>query len=131
MTRHHAARFAASPKSLGYRMPAEYAPHKRSWMMWPCRAEVWPDMAATKRDYAKVALAIAEFEPLCMAVRPEDAAEARQMLGSGIEIFELPLDDSWARDAEPNFATDGKGGKSVHLFGLGRQIRALRQGRRL
>ena len=76
MTAHNPARFAASPKSLGYRMPAEYAPHKRTWMMWPTRAEVWPDMEATKRDYAKVAHAIAEFEPLCMAVRPEDAAEA-------------------------------------------------------
>ena len=39
-----------SPKSLGFHMPAEYAPHKRTWMMWPSRAEVWPDIAATKRD---------------------------------------------------------------------------------
>jgi agmatine deiminase len=107
---------ARSPKSLGYRMPAEYAPHKRTWMMWPNRAEVWPDMAATKRDYAAVAQAIAEFEPLCMAVRPEDAAEARVMLGSGIELFEVPLDDSWARDAGPNFVLDAKGNKAASLF---------------
>ena len=93
MTHHDAARFAASPKSLGFRMPAEYAPHKRTWMMWPTRAEVWPDMEATKRDYVKVARAIAEFEPLCMAVRPEDAVEAQALLGNGIELFEVPLDD--------------------------------------
>ena len=116
MTRHDPARFAASPRSLGYRMPAEYAPHKRTWMMWPTRAEVWPDMSATKRDYVKVARAIAEFEPLCMAVCPEDAAEARAMLGNGIELFEVPLDDSWARDAGPNFVVDGKGGKAASLF---------------
>jgi agmatine deiminase len=116
MTRHDLAHLAVSPKSLGYRMPAEYAPHKRSWMMWPCRSEVWPDMAATKRDYVKVAHAIAEFEPLCMAVRPEDATEARNLLGAGIEIFEVPLDDSWARDAGPNFVVDGKGQKAASLF---------------
>ena len=58
MTQHNPARFSASPRSQGYCMPAEYAPHKRSWMMWPCRPEVWPDMAATKRDYALVAQAI-------------------------------------------------------------------------
>lgn len=116
MTAQDPARFAASPKSLGYRMPAEYAPHKRTWMMWPTRAEVWPDMAATKADYAKVAQAIAEFEPLYMAVNPADAAEARAMLGSGIEIFEVPIDDSWARDAGPNFVLDGKGGKAASLF---------------
>ncbi len=89
MTHQDPTRFAASPKSLGFHMPAEYAPHKRSWMMWPSRAEVWPDMAATKRDYAAVAQAIAEFEPMCMAVQPEDAAEARAMLGSAIELFEV------------------------------------------
>ena len=82
MTRQDPALRPASPKSLGFHMPAEYAPHKRTWMMWPTRAEVWPDMAATKRDYALVAQAIAEFEPMCMAVRPEDAAEARSLLGS-------------------------------------------------
>lgn len=47
-------------------MPAEWALHERSWMMWPSRVEVWPDMAATRRDYAAVAHAIREFEPLTM-----------------------------------------------------------------
>jgi len=105
-----------SPKSLGYRMPAEFALHERTWMMWPCRAEVWPDMAATKRDYAKVARAISEFEPVCMAVRPEDRAEAWKLLGSGIELFEVPLDDSWARDAGPNFVVDSQGNRAASLF---------------
>ena len=66
MTRQDPARFAASPRSLGYRMPAEYAPHKRTWMMWPTRTEVWDDIAATKRDYAAVAHAIREFEPVTL-----------------------------------------------------------------
>lgn len=116
MTRHDPARLAASPRSLGYRMPAEYGPHKRTWMMWPARAEVWPDMAATKADYVKVAQAIAEFEPVCMAVNPADAAEARAMLGGRIEIFEVPVDDSWARDAGPNFVVNGEGRKAASLF---------------
>ena len=107
---------ATTPKSLGYRMPAEYAPHLRTWMMWPCRAEVWPDMAATRRDYAAVAHAIRAFEPLTMAVRPQDMAGARHLLGSDIDLFEVPLDDSWARDAGPNFVTDGKGGRAASLF---------------
>ncbi|MCP4375585.1 MAG: agmatine deiminase family protein, partial [bacterium] len=45
-------------------MPAEWALHERSWMMWPCRTEVWPDMTATRKDYVSVAHAIREFEPL-------------------------------------------------------------------
>ena len=56
-------------------MPGEFAPHAATWMMWPCRAGVWPDMAATRRAYASVAHAIRDFEPLRMAVRPGDKAE--------------------------------------------------------
>ena len=65
-----------TPRQAGFAMPAEWALHKRTWMMWPTRAEVWDDMAATKRDYAAVAHAIREFEPVTMAVRPADMAEA-------------------------------------------------------
>lgn len=105
-----------TPRDLGYRMPAEYARHARTWMMWPCRAEVWPDMAATRRSYAAVAHAIREFEPLTMAVRPQDVADARALLGSDIGIVEMPLDDSWARDAGPNFVVDANGNKAAALF---------------
>jgi agmatine deiminase len=107
---------SASPRSLGYRMPAEFAPHTRTWMMWPCRSEIWSDVAATKTDYAAVAHAIREFEPLTMAVRPQDMAEARRLLGGDIDLFEVPLDDSWARDAGPNFLKDAKGNKAASLF---------------
>ena len=105
-----------SPRSLGYRMPAEYAPHLRTWMMWPSRDEIWSDPAATKRDYAAVAHAIAEFEPLTMAVRSQDMAEARNMLGRDVTLFETPIDDSWARDAGPNFVKDRAGNRAASLF---------------
>lgn len=38
------------------------------------------------------------------------------MLGGGIEIFEVPIDDSWARDAGPNFVVNGEGRKAASLF---------------
>ena len=93
-------------------MPAEWALHERSWMMWPCRTVVWPDMAATRKDFVTVAHAIREFEPLIMAVNPEDETEARSMLGSDIEIAVTPLDDSWARDAGPCFLVDDQGNRA-------------------
>ncbi len=109
---------ASTPRQEGFRMPAEWALHERTWMMWPCRAEVWPDMAATKRDYAGVAHAIREFEPLTMAVNQCDEAEARSMLGSDIEIAVTALDDSWARDAGPCFLVDGEGNRAGVNFGF-------------
>lgn len=105
-----------TPKNAGFFMPAEYAPHLRTWMMWPSRSEVWNDMAATRANYAAVAHAVRDFEPLTMLVRPEDIAAARSLLGADIEILEAPIDDSWARDAGPNFLIDGKGNRAGAVF---------------
>lgn len=97
----------ADPRDHGYYMPAEWAPHECCWMAWPCRDALWADLLAAKRDYVSVANAIARFEPVRMLVRPGDLEEARRMLGRGIEIIEMPIDDSWTRDSGPNFLVGG------------------------
>lgn len=86
--------------------------------MWPCRSVVWPDMTATRKSYAAVAHAIRAFEPVTMVVHPDDRTEAADMLGSDIGILEIPIDDSWARDAGPNFLLDAGGTKAAAVFGF-------------
>jgi len=98
-----------SAQSQGYQMPAEWSEHARTWMMWPSRKEVWSDLKETKRNYVDVAKAIAQFEPVTMLVSPEDQAEAEEMLGHGIDIMVCPINDSWARDAGPNFLLGKEG----------------------
>jgi agmatine deiminase len=100
-----------TPASLGFHMPAEWSAHQRTWMAWPCRTELWSEegLEPARLAYAAVAKAISRFDKLTMAVRPEDAAGAKAMLGSGIETFPVPLDDSWARDIGPSFVVDGAG----------------------
>ncbi|MEL6646512.1 MAG: agmatine deiminase family protein [Pseudomonadota bacterium] len=98
-----------TPKAAGFSMPPEWELHARTWMMWPCRKVVWPDMEATRRNYRDVAHAIRDFEPLTMVVRPEDMEGARNLLGSDIDLIDHPIDDSWARDAGPNFLKDAAG----------------------
>src|SRR6185437_8791158 len=98
----------------GFSMPAEWMPHARTWMAWPCRREAWDGpqgLARAKNAYAAVAKAISRFEPVVMAARPQDAAEAHT--ASGCEIFEVPLDDSWARDIGPTFVTGPSGRAAV------------------
>jgi agmatine deiminase len=57
----------ARPADDGFFMPAEWTPHERCWMEWPCRAELWGDRLEAARDaYAEVATAIARFEPVTM-----------------------------------------------------------------
>ncbi|HET9364853.1 MAG TPA: agmatine deiminase family protein, partial [Candidatus Angelobacter sp.] len=33
---------SATPRSLGYRMPAEWAPHAATWLAWPHNKNDWP-----------------------------------------------------------------------------------------
>ena len=98
---------STDPRTLGYYMPAEWAPHTCCWMAWPCRDGLWADEQATRQDYANVANAIARFEPVKMLVPPEKLADAAALLGTGVEIIEMQIDDSWARDSGPNFLVGG------------------------
>ena len=95
------------PRDHGYYMPAEWAPHTCCWMAWPCREGLWADEVATSQDYANVANTIGRFEPVRMLVPPHKTTDARRLLGENVEIVELPIDDSWARDNGPNFLTGG------------------------
>jgi agmatine deiminase len=92
-------------------MPAEWEPHARCWMMWPRRTEIWPSLPDTCREFANVAEAIAAFEPVTMAVHPEDVDAAKRCLPGEVTLFPVPIDDSWARDAGPCFLVDDEGGR--------------------
>ncbi|HEX3667272.1 MAG TPA: agmatine deiminase family protein [Rhizomicrobium sp.] len=94
------------PAAEGFRMPAEWEPHTSTWMCWPCRLDPWgiaERLSRARGATSRVATAVAHFEPVILAVRPEDVSEAREACGPAVEIFEVALDDSWARDIGPSF----------------------------
>ncbi len=99
-------------------MPGEWEPHELTIMGWPCRRELWGETISRARaDYAEVANAIAAFEPVLMLANPgADAAEARAACGAGVEIAELPLDDSWLRDCGPIYVRDADGRRQAIHF---------------
>jgi agmatine deiminase len=103
------------PARDGYAMPAEWATHARTWICWPCRTEAWggPEgLLRAKQAYARVARAVSSFEPVTIAARHQDVAEAKLATSGRVELFEVPLDDSWARDIGPTFVTRD-GGKAA------------------
>jgi agmatine deiminase len=104
------------PVRDGFVWPAEWAPHARTWMCWPCRTEVWdgPEgLLRARQAFARVARAISTFEPVTMAVRPQDAAEAKLATKGKVALFEVPLDDSWARDMGPTFLRGPAGARAA------------------
>jgi len=102
------------------RTPAEWEPHERTIMGWPCRAELWGEtMNEARADYAAVANGIAAFEPVTMIANPgADAVGARAACASGVEIVELALDDSWLRDCGPIYVRDDDGRRVAVHFGF-------------
>jgi len=92
-------------------MPPEWAEHERTLMAWPTRVALWGDaLGEARRVYAEIARAIAAFEPVLMVAPPGSGAEARDLCGGGVEVVEIPIDDSWIRDSGPIFVT-GPGGR--------------------
>ena len=96
------------PRDFGYYMPGEWARHSCCWMAWPCRKGFWADTDATQHDYANLANTIARFETVKMLVPAHKIDAATLMLGKNVEVIEMPIDDSWARDSGPNFFIGGE-----------------------
>lgn len=94
-------------------MPAEWAPHERTWMAWPSAGytlgETAEEAEAARTAWAQVANAIINFEPLSMLVETESLELARAYLDARIEIIEAELNDAWMRDIGPTFVKDQDG----------------------
>ena len=102
----------STPRADGFAMPAEWAPHRQTWMAWPERPDNWrlggkPAQAA----FTAVAKAIARFEPVTVCVSAGQYENARARLDDpAIRVVEMSTDDAWVRDTGPTFVTDGQGG---------------------
>jgi agmatine deiminase len=107
----------STPRAAGYVMPAEWDQHAAGLLQWPARGELWGSrLDEAKADYAAVASAIADFEPVVMICPPGHGRDVTDRCGSGVEALELPLDDSWVRDNGPIFVRDGHGDLAVVNF---------------
>ena len=123
-------------------MPAEWSAHAATWMVWPHNQQLWEKgwgvtLAQVQSDFARVANAIARFEPVKLVVDPTARASAAALCGANIELIELAVDDSWCRDSGPSFVCHPRhgvagvswrfnawGGKSAHARDetLGRRV---------
>ncbi|WP_439864979.1 agmatine deiminase family protein [Pseudomonas antarctica] len=95
-------------QSKGWWMPAEWSPHAATWMVWPHNQALWETtwgvtLAQVQEDFARVANAIARFEPVKMVVDPSAVASASALCGPRVELIPQPVNDSWCRDSGPSF----------------------------
>jgi agmatine deiminase len=95
---------------MTYLMPAEWAPHVRTWMSWPpIGGPVQRSGADVAPAWAGVANAVAGFEPVTMLATPESLEQARSLLDPRVALLPAELDDGWLRDSGPTFVFDDVG----------------------
>ncbi|WP_133915797.1 agmatine deiminase family protein [Streptomyces sp. NBC_00582] len=97
-----------TPAADGFRMPAEWTPHERTWMAWPGPNPTFADdedLAAARAAWARVARTVRRFEPVTVVCGPGQSAQAVSLLGEGVDVVERDLDDAWMRDIGPTFLT--------------------------
>jgi agmatine deiminase len=125
-SRRSAGRPAATPAALGYAMPAEWAPHRATWLSWPHDSVTWPGrrMEAARRTFAAMAAALADGERVEILVKNAVLErEARSMLSdvgaraSRIRFRRIPTADAWMRDFGPTFLVRrrGRGPKRAYV----------------
>jgi len=98
-------------------MPAEWEPHRATYLVWPHNRDTWPGkFELIPPIFAQIAAAIASFEPVRILVEDEmQIASVRAMIrnaaapGGGpvrmdrIELLPIATNDSWIRDFGPIF----------------------------
>ncbi len=107
----------ATPRELGFRMPAEWEPHEATWIAWPHNKEDWPGrFAPIPWVYCEIVRKLAEVERVRILVDDPEAAErATRMLHKtganlkAIEFFAIPTDRVWTRDYAPLFIRNSQG----------------------
>lgn len=111
MTQH-----ASATTRPGFHVPAEEGPHQQTFMQWPVNRRVYSDrifLEMVQRTIARVANAIAEFEPVVMLAAADDHAAARALLSKNVTLWDIPTEDLWCRDAGPIFVVGPAGELAV------------------
>ncbi|MFZ0394328.1 MAG: agmatine deiminase family protein [Terracidiphilus sp.] len=110
-------RTQATPRELGYRMPAEWEPHLATWLAWPHNPEDWPGkFQPIPWLFAEIVRLIAAHERVQLIVQDaKEESRARSLLkraGANLEqlsLYRWPTDRAWTRDSGPIFVLDGAG----------------------
>jgi len=96
---------------LDFMQPFEGAPHSRTWLAWPARADIWGSaLEAVRRNTAMLAKQIRLFEPVSIIARPDQASGVAALLGADFTIVPMLIEDIWIRDSGPVFVKNRQHG---------------------
>jgi len=107
------------PGRRGYAMPAEWTPHRATWIAWPHNKEDWPGkFGPIPWAYAEMVRVLSRNERVCILV--QNAAlrnQAKAILKMNgvdlkkVDFFVVPTDRVWTRDSGAIFVRNAAGEK--------------------
>ncbi len=100
-----------SPKELGYYFPAEFAPHRATWLSWPHNEASWPDrIDSIYPNYCEFIKELTAGERVCINVNNESMQffAIKYLQEAGVDLYRVdffihPTNDAWCRDHGPAF----------------------------
>lgn len=94
-----------------WRMPDEGERHAATWMAFGPGPDVWGDtlQRGAQEALARIANAIAAYEPVHMLVRAADHDTASRLCSNKVQLIVQDIDDLWMRDTGPVFVTSSSG----------------------
>jgi agmatine deiminase len=101
----------------GFSFPDEWAEREGTIMILPPRHAYGDRTDALRREFAALARALREHEPVHVFVYSADLAAARALLGPGVRMHagdEYGID--WARDTAPMIVRDARGRRKAVCF---------------
>ena len=105
----------ANPTADGFHMPAEYEKHHGTLLIWPTRPGSWgKNPAAAQKAFIEIAKALSPNEKVYFLSDSEHISDARKALYGIAEVYEIPTDDSWARDVGPTFVSNGRNLRGIN-----------------
>lgn len=113
----------ATPKTLGYHFPAEWHPHRATWLSWPHKEASWPGkLEAVYAPYCRFIREVSYGEQVCINVADQamETLATTHLVAAGVDManirfFHHPTDDAWCRDHGPAFLIN-------HDEGIGKAI---------
>jgi agmatine deiminase len=105
-----------------FRMPAEWEPHRGTWLAWPHRRSDWPGkFSPIPAVYSEIIRTVSPFEMINLIVPDESTGvKVRSALikagadPAHLSVWATDTDRSWLRDSGPIFVKD-RDGQTVAL----------------
>lgn len=113
---------SSTPRELGFTFPAEWAPHRATWLTFPHNDASWQNdkLAKMRPQYLAFIKAISQGENVGIIANNEALKQfiTGELVKTGVDLTKIefiikPTNDAWCRDHGPSFVVNPKTGEKM------------------